>query len=688
MGCVASRKIDKEERVQICKERKKLMKQLLLLRSQFAAAQMAYLQALKNTGVTLRQFTDSECIDVELLSSYSSFSSSCDEGASLPSSPQPLPPPPPPLPPFSPDHDGDDDDNKADNGEVEKEEKEEVVVVVLDEEEISDSGSISPVTPLPPTSPSWGIWDSLDIPSSPSKTVVQQVIEEENWAETNTEFEKETEKGKEEGERQEEKLITDIILHPLFKNSLGVDSSSMVAIPRNKEKKKKTRKTLSGIIKEIDDYFLKASASGKDVILVLDINRGVDSLYQNFGESMRKTSKSSKVFSALSWSWSSRALNSSKDSLECYEPGEPCKPGAHGMTLERIYTDEERLFKEVKGEENTKLEYGRKTLLLQRYEAGDQDLLKTEETRSSIETLQYDMCCFQQSISETNSSILKLIDEELHPQLIMLSSGLMHMWRTMCDCHQIQYQIAQQMEHLTNYTSMEPTPDYHRQFTVQLETEVNGWYNSFCNLLKSQREYVQVLNRWVQLTDWLMDGQQESNFLSIVQHLCEHWQFGMDHLPDKVAAEAIKNFLSVIHSIVLQQTDEQLLQKRSERLEKKLQREIDLLDEMEKKFGSNVIGDVVSNLSPNHPLAVKRAKIEAFKSRVGDEKTKYLTSVQLSRGMTLSNLRTSLPNVFQALTVFSSVCAQAFEAVNSHTRTAVCQNDESEVCESSLVGSA
>ncbi|PIA24966.1 hypothetical protein AQUCO_13600006v1 [Aquilegia coerulea] len=179
---------------------------------------------------------------------------------------------------------------------------------------------------------------------------------------------------------------------------------------------------------------------------------------------------------------------------------------------------------------------------------------------------------------------------------------------------------------------MEPTPDYHRQFTVQLETEVTGWYNSFCNLLKSQREYVQVLNRWVQLTDWLVDGQQESNFLSIVQHLCEHWQFGMDHLPDKVAADAIKSFLFVIHSIVLQQADELLLQKKSERLEKKLQREIDLLNEMEKKFESNA---------------------------TGDEKTKYLSSVQLSRSMTLKNLRTSLPNVFQALTVFWSMCAQA-----------------------------
>ncbi|KAF9600216.1 hypothetical protein IFM89_005040 [Coptis chinensis] len=48
----------------------------------------------------------------------------------------------------------------------------------------------------------------------------------------------------------------------------------------------KKEKTLAGIIREIDDYFLKASASGRNVIMLLDINRNDDSLYHNFGESM------------------------------------------------------------------------------------------------------------------------------------------------------------------------------------------------------------------------------------------------------------------------------------------------------------------------------------------------------------------------------------------------------------------
>lgn len=636
MGCVSSRKIDREERVEICKERKKLMKQLLLVRTQFASAQMSYLQSLKNTGATLRQFSESGCLldfDVEVLlpcnddDDDDGAEEEEDVDASSPTSI--LPPPPPPLPPFSPDH--------------------------------SDSAP-----PLQISSSSWDIWDAI--------------VEEESWEETNTEFDKEEDKSG---------IVTDIVLTPLTHKAVqvgdgvgtGIIKVKEIVVPRIKEKKK----TVSGIIKEIDEYFLKASASGRNVIVILDINKGCDSLYQDFGDSMRRSGKSSKVFSALSWNWSSKSLPFNKDTMEFNDSGEPCKPGAHGISLEKIFSLEETLYRELKEEENTKLEYGRKTLLLQKYEAGVQDLLKTEEARSIIETLQYDICSLQQSISETNSAILKLIYDELHPQLIVLSSGLMHMWRIMYECHQFQNRIAQQMNHFTNHPSIEPTTDYHRQSTTQLEAEVNGWYISFCNLLKSQREYVQVLNRWVQLTDFLVDGRQENNCLSIVQHLCEHWKLGMDHLPDKVAAEAIKSFHSVIHSIVVQQAEEHLLQKKLERLERKLQREMNLLDELEKKFESSMSGDILSNLSPNHPLGVKRAKIELFKKRVEDERLKYLNSVSLSHAMALSNLQGSLPTVFHALTAFSTVCSQAFEAVNGNSKRTVCFGTGPEIGESPLV---
>lgn len=88
--------------------------------------------------------------------------------------------------------------------------------------------------------------------------------------------------------------------------------------------------------------------------------------------------------------------------------------------------------------------------------------------------------------------------------------------------------------------------------------------------------------------------------------------------------------------------------------------------------------DMQSDLSPKHPLSIKRAKTEALKKRLDTEKTKYLNSVQVTRAMTLNKLQTGLPSVFRALMGFSSASAQAFEAVHGHGRPAVdCDASES-----------
>lgn len=130
--------------------------------------------------------------------------------------------------------------------------------------------------------------------------------------------------------------------------------------------------------------------------------------------------------------------------------------------------------------------------------------------------------------------------------------------------------------------------------------------------------------------------------------------------------------MSAIQSIKLQQAEEHNLHKKSDKLEKRLQKELLSLAEMQKRLDwSFAAGGECSNLSPKHPLSLKRAKTEALKKRADTEKAKHLSSVEVTRVMTLNNLKTSLPNVFQALMGFSSALAQAFEAVHSRGEPAV-----------------
>jgi hypothetical protein len=140
--------------------------------------------------------------------------------------------------------------------------------------------------------------------------------------------------------------------------------------------------------------------------------------------------------------------------------------------------------------------------------------------------------------------------------------------------------------------------------------------------------------------------------------------------PLQVTSEAIKGLLSAIHSVLLQQAEEYNLQKKSDKLDKRLQKELSSLAEMEIKLeGSSHAANTLPDLSPKHPISVKRTKMEALKKQVDGEKDKYLNAVHVTRAMTLNNLKTSLPIVFQALMGFSSASAQAIEeAVHSHVK--------------------
>jgi hypothetical protein len=108
MGCGQS-KIENEEAVSRCKDRKLYMKEAVSFRNAFAAAHSSYTTSLKNTGAALSDYAHGEVINH--YPSSVSVSQSALPSSSSPSSaavavsldnlnlhPPPPPPPPPPLP--------------------------------------------------------------------------------------------------------------------------------------------------------------------------------------------------------------------------------------------------------------------------------------------------------------------------------------------------------------------------------------------------------------------------------------------------------------------------------------------------------------------------------------------------------------------------------------------------------------
>lgn len=682
------------------------MKQAVNSRHNFAAAHIAYLRALQNTGNALVQFAEGES---------SAMNGNAIEEAATPMPATPLtashrhpmkfhpppPPPPPPLVPSSPSVSPSMESFRMPSKHN---------PLSRSTSDISYVWSPPPPPPPPPANPilpedrtpddqwassqysgtpsyiyqgsAWNAWEPFYPSSSPGiHGHERKKIKQEEYYQREDPMDDNSTDSEEEQEESGIQHEVEGSSRAAGRKSPGreyTDDVSSVTSWYTKDtiemQMTVARRRLEEIMKNLDEYFVKASAAGKEVSGILETNRA-----QNEFETRKNLYHSPNVFNALSWTWSSKPPLAIRYSLEPGKMSSSSKHGSHCSTLERLLAWEKKLYEEVKNEEARKIEQEKKLKLLQSQEVKGENAIKMDKTQASIKRLQSLIMVAHQGVTTTSSAIIELRDNELCPQLQELSEGLMHMWKSMNDCHQIQNSIVQQVKNLGTLASREFTSDSHRQATLQLEVEVTAWHISFCSLIKSQQDYICALYEWARLSLVQLgnEAQWERGNRPPIYTLCDVWQQVLKRLPDKVASESIKSFISVVHAIVMQQADEQKRKKKAENISRELQKKMIALRNIEKKYYSSYSiparADATTEsqfeLGHTDPLAEKRAEIEIYKRRLEDEKANYSKSARGTREMTLNNIQTGLPGLFQALSSFSSVCASSFEEIYNQTKS-------------------
>ncbi|XP_057433908.1 protein ALTERED PHOSPHATE STARVATION RESPONSE 1-like [Lotus japonicus] len=155
---------------------------------------------------------------------------------------------------------------------------------------------------------------------------------------------------------------------------------------------------------------------------------------------------------------------------------------------------------------------------------------------------------------------------------------------------------------------------------------------------------------------------------SSIDSICQQWELGLGGLPDEETSDEIKSLLLSIRSIIAQQTEEDNILKRLEKVERRLQKCLNSLAAMQEKNEPSSEDDgEIADMNTKLPLYAKKAEAEALKKQVESVKENYLDSVQCSRAMTLNHLKTGLPHLFQSLMEFSSASAQAIESINAQS---------------------
>ncbi|KAH7864299.1 hypothetical protein Vadar_027994 [Vaccinium darrowii] len=447
----------------------------------------------------------------------------------------------------------------------------------------------------------------------------------------------------------------------------GSEISDMRMVVRHRD--------LAEIVAAIKEYFDNAAAAGEQVSVMLETGRA--QLDRSFTNLKKTVYHSSGVFSNLSSSWTSKPPLAVKYRFEPGSLAVPDGPKSLCSTLERLLAWEKKLYEEVKAREGVKIEHEKKLAALQNLEYRGGQEAKLDKTKASIKRLQSLIVVTSQAASTTSSAIIGLRDTELVPELVELCHGFMYMWKSMNQFHEVQNHVVEQVRGLVNRSTRgESTSDLHRQATRDLESAISAWHSSFCRLIRFQRDFILSLHGWFQLSLLPVNNEPTNgNYRdpSDAFGFCDEWKLALDRVPDTVASEAIKSFINVVHSISLKQTEEIKIKKRTESASKELEKKSSSLRNIEKKYYNSysMVGIGLPNSGPDtghaldarDPLAEKKSELAACRRRVEDEMMRHSKAVEVTRAMTLNNIQTGLPGVFQAMTSFSGLFTEALETV-------------------------
>ncbi|XP_026664655.1 protein ROLLING AND ERECT LEAF 2-like isoform X3 [Phoenix dactylifera] len=375
-------------------------------------------------------------------------------------------------------------------------------------------------------------------------------------------------------------------------------ASSAVTLPINGKVKepgpeiKLQSKDFFSCIKEIEDLFLKASNSGREVLRMLEANKV--HFRPLFPEEIAHRSKAfifltaflacckeevpqsqvptSNEIKYLTWhrSVSSRSSSSrnplgatSKDDIE--DPSSNLfssicmNSGSHASTLDRLYAWERKLYDEVKASGFIRREYDMKCRLLRHQESRGENQYRIDKTRAAVKDLHCRIRVAIQRIDSISKRIEELRDKELQPQLEELIGGLTQMWKMMLDWHKKQYSIIL-VACNNGGTKVSISSESHRQATILLEFELNSLRSNFTKWILTQKSYLKAINDWLHkcvIQECAFPSRQKPSrrkqlgfdqkweIFPPIFVTCREWLAQLDKLPSMEVADSIKDLVTV-----------------------------------------------------------------------------------------------------------------------------------------------
>ncbi|CAL0307004.1 unnamed protein product [Lupinus luteus] len=254
---------------------------------------------------------------------------------------------------------------------------------------------------------------------------------------------------------------------------------------------------------------------------------------------------------------------------------EQCRfSSCHRSTLERLYAWEKKLYEEVKSGERVRIAYVKKCQQFKNHNVKGGDPSSVDKTKAAIRDLHTQITVSIHSIEAISKRIETLRDEEMHLQLLDLVQGLARMWKVMAQCHQTQKITIDEAKILLAGTiskvdsrkqSVISRTDVHRlaRSASNLETELRNWRNTFESWITSQRSYIHALTSWLLRcmrcqpdASKLACSPRRSSGTHPLFGLCVKWSRRLDAIKEVAVLDGIDFFATGIGSFHAQQLRE------------------------------------------------------------------------------------------------------------------------------------
>ncbi|XP_047328269.1 nitrate regulatory gene2 protein-like [Impatiens glandulifera] len=244
----------------------------------------------------------------------------------------------------------------------------------------------------------------------------------------------------------------------------------------------------------------------------------------------------------------------------------------HQSILDRLYVWEKKLYEEVKAGERVRLAFEKKRAYLKSQEDDDGPL--AVKTRSAMRDLHTQMKVSFHSIEAISKRIQVLRDEELQPLLNDLVQGLCRMWKTMEECHKTQKQIIDEAKHLiaSGWTTTIPSKLPIMAATASnLEAELRNWQAAFKSWITSQRSFVHSLAGWLlrcirtdetsksRLSNALSPPQPSIDEAPPIFGLCIEWSRFLNNVREITVLDGMDFFAAGFGSFYVEHLKEELV---------------------------------------------------------------------------------------------------------------------------------